>query len=222
MLEKGLAMNATEVAYRVSAEKHKHLCPRQILGVRMGIYAGELLGFAFPQQKKEVLAIAETDGCFLDGIVAATGCEVGRRTMRIEDYGKVAATFVIIATGKAIRISPKDDIRQTAQIYAPNEANRWEMMQKAYQSMPLEALFNAKQVQLVQAIEDIISRAGVRVNCDVCREEIINEREIRQAEQILCRSCAGPAYYQAEIWSVGPSIDNHHHIVSNNVLLSRT
>lgn len=195
-------MNAIEKAYELSAEKHKHLCPRQVLGVRMGIYAGEILGQQFPQQKKDVLAIVETDGCFLDGIVAATGCEVGRRTMRVEDYGKVAATFVLIASGEAIRISPKVDIRQTAQEYAPNEPNRWETMQKAYQCMPADALFNAVHVQLIQPIGDIISRAGVRVNCDMCGEEIINEREIRENDQVLCVGCAEPSYYLPVRWAL--------------------
>jgi len=203
MLAKEIAMNATEKAYQLSTEKHKHLCPRQILGVRMGIYAGELLGQQFPQEKKEVLVIVETDGCFLDGIVAATGCEVGRRTMRVEDYGKVAATFVIISTGEAIRISPKLDVRRIAYRYAPAEPNRWETMQKGYQRIPVDALFNVEQIQLTQPIGDIISRAGVRVNCDACGEEIINEREIEQDDQILCRACATPAYYQPAMWVMG-------------------
>jgi formylmethanofuran dehydrogenase subunit E len=41
-----------------------------------------------------LLTILETDGCAADGVSAATGCWVGRRTLRVEDFGKVAATFV--------------------------------------------------------------------------------------------------------------------------------
>jgi hypothetical protein len=47
---------------------HRHLCPRQVLGVRMGLYAGELLGLALPQSDKRLYTIVETDGCAADGI----------------------------------------------------------------------------------------------------------------------------------------------------------
>ncbi len=39
-----------DVFLQASAEHHGHLCPRQVLGVRMGILAGSLLGMALPQQ----------------------------------------------------------------------------------------------------------------------------------------------------------------------------
>src|SRR5512142_1649492 len=90
-----------------SASLHHHLCPRQVLGVRMGMLAGEILGLDLPQKDKRLLAIAETDGCAVDGISVSTGCWVGRRTLRIEDYGKVAATCVDTATGRAVRIWPQ-------------------------------------------------------------------------------------------------------------------
>lgn len=73
----------------LSATHHHKICPRQVLGVRIGLLAGRLLEMPSPQPEKRLLAIAETDGCFVDGISAATGCYVGRRTLRIEDYGKL-------------------------------------------------------------------------------------------------------------------------------------
>ena len=57
-----------------SAKCHKHLCPRQILGARMALLAGEVLGLELPRVDKRLLIIAETDGCTADGIIAATGC----------------------------------------------------------------------------------------------------------------------------------------------------
>ena len=77
-----------------SSARHSKLCPRQVLGVRMGLYAVELLELPKRPHSKRLLVIAETDGCFADGIEVATGCTIGQRTLRIEDYGKVAATFV--------------------------------------------------------------------------------------------------------------------------------
>jgi formylmethanofuran dehydrogenase subunit E len=60
-----------------SAALHRHLCPRQVLGVRMGLYAAELLGLALPQSDKRLFTIVETDGCFADGVSVATGCTLG-------------------------------------------------------------------------------------------------------------------------------------------------
>jgi formylmethanofuran dehydrogenase subunit E len=89
-----------------SAALHHHLCPRQVLGVQMGRLVAHLLDLDLPQSDKRLLTIVETDGCFTSGLSVATNCWVGRRTMRVEDYGKVAATFVDTATGQAIRIAP--------------------------------------------------------------------------------------------------------------------
>jgi formylmethanofuran dehydrogenase subunit E len=60
-------------------------------------------------------------------------------------------------------------------------------------------MFTATPVTLNTPIESIISRAGVRVNCDVCGEEIMNEREIKKNGLVLCRSCEGGSYYQTTV-----------------------
>lgn len=179
-----------------SASQHSHLCPRQILGVRMGLLGMKALGFDAPPPKKRLLVIVETDGCFADGIIAATDCTVGHRTLRVEDYGKTAATFVDTATGQAVRIAPAPDIRQKAYAYAPNEPRRYFAQMQAYQIMPDEEMFTVAPVVLSTPIEAIISRPGVRVNCDLCGEEIMNEREIHREGLTLCRACAYGGYYQ--------------------------
>src|SRR3990172_10577507 len=89
-----LSISSLDKILRTSAALHHHLCPRQVIGVRMGLYAGEILNLDLPQTEKRLLTIMETDGCASDGVAVATNCWVGRRTMRVEDYGKVAATFV--------------------------------------------------------------------------------------------------------------------------------
>jgi formylmethanofuran dehydrogenase subunit E len=178
-----------------SAAHHHHLCPRQVLGVRMGLLAGCLLGLDLPQQDKRLLTIVETDGCMVDGIVAATGCEVGRRTLRVEDLGKVAATFVDTRDGRAVRLVPRPDVRQIAPVYAREARNKWEAQLLGYQRMPDECLFSWQWVTLVTPLRAIIGRAGVRVHCQACGEEILNEREVRIGDRVLCRSCAYGAYY---------------------------
>lgn len=180
----------------LSSQRHSHLCPRQVLGVRIGLAGAAALGLDIPCRDKRLLVILETDGCFADGVEVATGCTVGHRTLRIEDYGKVAAAFVDVKTGQAVRIAPRLDARQRAYGYAPNEKRHYFAQLQAYQIMPEAELLTIQPVDLSTPVEEIISRAGVRVNCDLCGEEVINEREVLVNDLILCRSCAGQSYFQ--------------------------
>jgi len=181
---------------QASAAHHKHLCPRQVLGVRMGMRAARELRLELPQTNKRLYAFVETDGCLVDGVIAATGCHVGRRTLQIVDFGKVAATFVDTATGTAIRIFPHPDARQTAPLFAPGERDRWHAQLTGYQAMPDEALLVVQPVELSVSMAAIISRPGVRTACAQCGEEIINEREVVRGGIVLCRACAGESYYR--------------------------
>ncbi len=179
-----------------SAKEHSHLCPRQILGVRIGLAGMTALGFDEPPTKKQLLVISETDGCFVDGITAATGCTVGHRTLRVEDYGKVAATFADAQTGRAVRLAPRLDVRERACNFAFEEPRHYFAQMQAYQSMPDEEMLTVQEVILNTPIEQILSRPGVRVNCDVCSEEIMNERQVHQNGLTLCIPCARGGYYQ--------------------------
>lgn len=188
-------MPSLEELLQASAALHRHLCPRQALGIRMGMLAGETLGLELPQSDKRLYTIVETDGCASDGIAVATNCWVGRRTMRVEDYGKVAATFADTRTGQAIRIAPGRDIRQHARRYAPEARSRWEAMLIGYQRMPSSELLVVQHVALKTPVEQLISHVGARSQCDLCGEEIFNQREIARDGATLCRSCAGEGYY---------------------------
>ena len=180
-----------------SMQNHDHLCPRQILGVRIGLAGMKTLGFSEPSAKKQLLVISETDGCFVDGVIAGTGCSVGHRTLRVEDYGKVAATIVDTKTGRAVRVAPRLDIRLQACAYVPDEPRHYFAQMQAYQIMPDEDMLMVQEVALKTHIEQIVSRPGLRVNCDVCGEEIMNEREVRQHGLTLCYTCAHGGYYQS-------------------------
>jgi formylmethanofuran dehydrogenase subunit E len=180
----------------LSSRDHAHLCPRQILGVRIGLAGMKALGFHEPPAKKQLLVITETDGCFVDGVIAATGCTVGHRTLRVEDYGKAATTFVDTATGQAVRIAPALNVREKAYTYSPDEPRHYFAQMRAYQIMPDDELLTFTEVTLNVSVMAIVSRPGVRVNCDLCGEEIMNEREVRKMGRTLCRACAGEKYYQ--------------------------
>lgn len=180
----------------LSSARHKHLCPRQILGVRMGLAGAAALGMTVPRQDKKMLIIAETDGCLLSGIEAATGLSVNRRTLRIVDYGKIAATFVDVQMETAVRVAPRLEIREQARAYAPQEKRRYFAMLRGYQVMPDAALLSLTAVRLTPAVRELVSRPGVRTDCQQCGEEIINEREQVVNGRVLCIPCAGRAYYR--------------------------
>jgi len=179
-----------------SARDHNHLCPRQILGVRIGLKGIRSLQLEPNRGSKRLLIITETDGCFADGISAATQCTVGHRTLRVEDYGKAAATFIDTQTCKAIRVAPVVDVRECARAFVPDEPRHYFAQMRAYQRMPDEEMLTVQEVFLKTPIEQIVSRPGLRVNCNVCGEEIMNEREVTYNGLTLCRTCAGYGYYE--------------------------
>ena len=181
-----------------SSLRHKHLCPRPILGARMALYACEMLDLDLPRADKRLLVIAETDGCTVDGLIAATNCRVGSRTLRILDFGKVAATFTDTYAETSFRIVPQPEGRSAAYDYVPTAKNKWEAMLLGYQTMPASELFNVQQVELIMSISEIISRPGAKAVCESCDEEIINGREETRFGKLLCRSCAGDGYYNLQ------------------------
>ena len=185
-----------------SAARHHHLCPRQVLGVRLGLCGLIALGLLasdattpFGNANKRLLTIVETDGCGADGIAVANDCFVGRRTLRVEDYGKVAATLIDTHSGRAIRVAPTAVSRDLAQEYAPNQPSRWHQYLIGYQHIPDAQLVIIQPVKLRQPLAAILSQPDKRAICQQCREEVMNEREAVRNGRVLCQSCAGNSYY---------------------------
>lgn len=186
-----------------SAQRHKHLCPRQVLGARIGLRGLRELDLVtengtprFSNEHKRLFTIVETDGCGMDGIAVAVDCAVGRRTLRVLDYGKVAATFVDTQTGRAVRVNPTAASRELAYEYAPDAPSRWHAYLKAYYLIPDDEMLHVADVCLSPTVEEIISKPGARTACAICGEEIINEREVIVDQRVLCRPCSGNTYYK--------------------------
>ncbi len=182
-------------ALDLASARHKHLCPRQVLGARAAIAGARALDLEVPRADKRLLVIVETDGCFVDGVEAVTGVSVGRRTLRVEDYGKIAATFVDVKTEQALRVAPQLDVREKAHRYAPEQTRRYFAMLHGYQRMPDKELLTIQPVKLAQPVAAIVSRAAARAKCEMCGEEIINEREVKTDGRALCRACTGGGYF---------------------------
>lgn len=179
-----------------TAARHNHLCPRQVLGVRMGWHAATLFKLPLPQRNKRLVAFVETDGCFADGVAIATGCELGHRTMHLMDYGKSAVTLADTHTRQAFRLWPHPAARDRALRAEPSAQSRWHAMLSAYQTLPADQLLCWQPVTLTLDLATLVSRPGVRAQCDRCGDEIINQREVQRNGQTLCRACADGAYYR--------------------------
>lgn len=162
----------------------------------MGLYAGELLGLELPQSGKRLLALVETDGCFADGVSVATGCWLGRRTLRLVDYGRVAATFVDSRTGEAVRVAPHTDLRARVRDRRRPGQERWDAYMEAYQHLPVDQVLKAEQVRLPFELAELVGTPRQRAVCDCCGEEVVNGREVVVLGRSVCRACLGVPPYQ--------------------------
>lgn len=75
---------------------HGHVCGGISTGVRMTMAGLRRLGLTDPRgrDRKRLLIFVEMDRCATDAIMTATGCSPGKRSLKILDHGKMAATFV--------------------------------------------------------------------------------------------------------------------------------
>ena len=172
---------------------HGHLCPGQVLGVRMAVAGCREVGILLPRQAgKGLVVFVEIDRCATDAIQALTGVSLGKRTLKHLDYGKMAATFVNVAGGSAVRVSARDDARALAASYAPGHSDARRAQIQAYQVMAEAALLSIEPV-VVNA--GWLDRRRVRVFCQECGEGINYQREVTVHGRTLCRPCNGERYY---------------------------
>jgi formylmethanofuran dehydrogenase subunit E len=180
-----------------SVKVHGHLCPGQVLGVRMSLLGLREIGIQDPRSrdKKNLVVFVEMDRCATDAIQSVTGCSLGRRTMKFMDYGKMAATFVNLRTGKAVRVSGRDDARERARAVSKGGGDKYAEQIAAYKVMSEDELFATTEVEVQMRPEDMPGRPMKRVTCDLCREDVQDMREVYKEGKVLCRSCAGGGYY---------------------------
>jgi formylmethanofuran dehydrogenase subunit E len=183
-----------------SVNTHGHLCPGQVLGVRMAIKGCALIGIhnleeASLSRVKKMIVYVEIDRCATDAISSVTGCKLGKRTMKFKDYGIMAATFVNLKTGRAFRLRAREEAKTIATHYAPGIEDRHQRELKAYQIMPDEELFEVEEVTVNIPIYDLPGKPRKKVQCQRCGEWIRDNREKSVNGRVLCQICAGGAYF---------------------------
>ena len=183
-----------------SVKIHGHLCPGQVLGVKMSILGLRATGIEEPKGKdrKNIIVFVEMDRCATDAVQSVTGCSLGHRTMKFMDYGKMAATFVNLKTGRAVRVVAKEESREKAKKYFPEIADKYKAQLEAYKIMSDEELFEVMNVRVSIKPEDMPGRPLKRIPCDMCGEYVQDMREIHKNGRVLCKPCAGGGYYAIE------------------------
>ena len=156
------------------------------------------LGIEDPQGKdrKRLVTFVEIDRCATDAVAVVTGCRLGKRALKFRDWGKVAATFVDVSTGKAIRIAAKESSKALARQMHPEIQDKNQQQMLAYREISDTDLFAMQWVKVALPPEEFPGYKGERVTCEACGEGINFRREVRRGEKILCRSCAGEKYYE--------------------------
>jgi len=181
---------------RDAEQAHGHLCAGQVLGVRMAMLGLQKLGIADPQgeDRKRLVTFVEIDRCATDAVAVVTGCRLGKRALKFRDFGKMAATFVDVTSGRAIRVAAKESSKDLARRMHPElDKNQQQML--AYSQMADDDLFTTEWVSVELPPEEFPGYKGDRIVCDECGEGINFRREVRRNGQVLCRSCAGERYY---------------------------
>ena len=193
---------------------HGHLCAGQILGVRMAMLALNRLGIHQPRKRaladgslnpdrKRPVVFVEIDRCATDAIGVVTGARVGKRALKLRDWGKMAATFVDLEARldgsdeyKGLRIAALESSKARArELYPDLEKNVQQM--KAYREMPDEELFSEEWVRVPLPASEFPGYKGERVTCAQCGEGVNFDRFIHRDGEKLCLACAKPegVYY---------------------------
>jgi formylmethanofuran dehydrogenase subunit E len=171
---------------------HGHLCGGIVLGVRMALRGLREIGIEDPKgaDRKKLMIFVEVDRCATDAITSVTGCRPGKRTMKIKDFGKMAATFVNLETDQAVRISARPRERPPLSETTPEASAR------LLCAVADGDLFRIQRGRVPLTAGD---RPGLPVRCVTCvrcGEEVLDMRDVPVEGGPLCRPCAqGESYF---------------------------
>lgn len=184
-------MDKTYAALLEEASRfHGDACFGIHMGTRMAMSGLAHIGIQDPKgaDRKKLIVFVEIDRCATDAIMAITGCRPGKRTMKVLDYGKMAATFANLETGFAVRVSPNPTFGKQARALGgmPDLG-----------AIPEDALFCLEPVEVELRPEDFPGKPLRSCHCEQCGEKILDGREIQTGGQLLCKPChAQQNYYR--------------------------
>ncbi len=187
----------TLAEYLVEAEEnHGHMCPGQVLGVRMAMLGCRLVGIEEPTAGKRLIVFVEIDRCAADAINTVTGCRLGKRTLKYRDFGKLAATFLNTETDESVRVVALESSRELAKQLFCHLQTKKDRQLEAYKTLPDENLFRWQHVRVSLPDADRPGHPLSRVACEECGEGVNDRREVVRDGRTLCRACGGERYYE--------------------------
>ncbi|BAB59816.1 hypothetical protein [Thermoplasma volcanium GSS1] len=189
---------------------HGHKCPYMPLGYRAGLYAMKLLKIDREKDHKTLIysEMSEKDlnGCFNDGLQAATGCTYGKGLLNLLGYGKLALILYRKDKG-AVRVHVRDEIMDELSSRAteffslrksgkePSEIpdefidpiiNDW------MPSLSDEQMFEYKFIKDFHPIP--AKKSGVKKKCDQCHEYVYEIDLVPSEGKLICK----PDYYNVD------------------------
>lgn len=192
-------MQDFEILLKSSADAHGHLCPGQVVGVRMALLGCRLIGLDNPtrhDQIKKLIVYVEMDRCTADAVAHVTGVKLGRRSLKFVDYGIMAATFVNLETGRSLRVVSTEEARDLASLYAPEIAEKYPQQLEAYKRMPDSVLFRVQSVEVNINDCDLPGPTLYKAICSSCGQVVRDRREVIQDGRTFCRPCAVGVYFK--------------------------
>lgn len=193
--------------FDMAVKFHGHRCPAMPMGLRAGLTAMMELGVERAPDK-ELHVIAETGkghaaGCFLDGVMAATGCTYGKSNIEKTYWNKMAFTLIDTKKGKAVRVSLKPEFFEKA-LQSPFVQQRKQGVPP--QDVPAEVLKPLLERVLALPEEQFLSVSEVfdrpwqsgkacfdTVRCTGCGETVFTNKVVDKDGKKLCGGCAETA-----------------------------
>lgn len=190
---------------------HGHYCPGLALGVKAVECGFSALGIDDNSGMEEVMAVAECNNCFVDGIQFAAGCSLGNNALVYQDLGKTAVTLYRRSGDEAVRLCVKsfeveatseerrregDELFEKAvkrrETLSDQESRRmkelWIERSFATAAMPADRLFTQERRAVPRfAYAPILDSQ----QCSACGEKVMESKAGFRNGSPVCASCGG-------------------------------
>lgn len=197
---------------------HGHLCLGQPLGVRLAVAGLNYLGLPIkpvPERRyRDLIVILENDRCIADAIAVVSGARLGRKTLKLQRYGKSAATFCLLDANnnnsaadkpsetvkidKAVRVSVSETLGDHIATFARKQGldpGAKDTSIRAVLSLPPEDFLQLIPVKLELPRFELPGRPQRHVTCESCGERVLDGKDVEKSGKFFCRACASGAYY---------------------------
>ena len=180
---------------------HGHLCPGLAIGyaaVKAGIGVLEVSR----SEDEEIVAIVENDSCAVDAVQVLLGCTFGKGNLVFRDWGKQVFTFFERRTGRAVRVSLKDqalpDSEQRRALKrkidsgkaSPSDKKRYDKIRRSAIQGLIQA-DPADHFEITRVEAEMPPEASIVSTrpCDICRESTVVTRLQEKDGQMVCLGC---------------------------------